>query len=309
LTTLYAAKSNKRIASSLHVDKMDDLQGLTGSIRALAPGQTTTIRLYDEKNDSSRSILGAVKKAYVHRPKSSLNLNAGLRDRSPGTNPIATADARQAMLAACIAAGKMRHTWRSLSKLHRNGSALDPGKEPDLLTREVSRNECSSDLATCIGGAQAGGATSEPPVVPLPYEGSQKRKHSGDHGDTSRCKPKSESGIEAASQGAHYKPFTPENLKNRDILDWMDDQPETAELVRCNAFSSQQVAAAPQEGSTRVVQFNAGHEATQSLEYLGINSLHAGTMSSPLHGDLRAVNHDLRTPGMWLNDGPRPSDG
>lgn len=135
-------------------------------------------------------------------------------------------------------------------------------------------------------------ATPGPPAAMLPVVSSQKRKHPNDEGDESlKDWPKSRSKTVAASKDLHGMP--PIKEKNQDIIDWMDEQPETAELVECN--TSPQVGFLPRSDSgARSVQFGTGHDAILPIEHRSSSPLQVESLGSPFSSVPRAGSQDPR---------------
>jgi len=127
-------------------------------------------------------------------------------------------------------------------------------------------------------------------------EGGQKRKYPGDHGDAAaRCRPRAEGMVKDAAHGAQSKLSAAG--KNRDIIEWMEDQPEATGLLTCGAFSSEPFLEACCDGGTTATQPNAGHKVTRSLEYPGSPELQAEKPKRRLTGTWRAASHDPRARG------------
>jgi len=244
---------------------MDDLLHIAGGSQA--PPERPMVHQVLAEGNSSWPILDVVKKAYVHRPKSASTPNVMPWRSAAGPNP--PAGFRRVESAARTAARKIRLPQNLLFKRYPRNVQLLLAEEPGRSAVETFGNSSTTESAADedIDDGQADMTFPAPAIPPatalLPFEG-QKRKHSGDHDDEySRGRPKSKCGLKAGSNDLQRKPSAKEN--NQGILDWMNNHPEAAELIRCGASSSEQLSARDFDSGVADVQPNVAHEGTQLL--------------------------------------------
>lgn len=253
-------------------------------------------RSRDEDGGSNQSIIDTVKKARVRRPKIVSAVDAMPEDDSPVLRPPGILR-RTLSAVSTVARETIRRPQELLFKrcVDGTGSTFTESEKPAQTT--LQDPEAQSTHHRGMGGDRANTTIPGVPAVVLPLEGGQKRKYlDGDGDGSSRDRPKSMRGSTAGSEIPQGRQSTEE--KNQVILNWIEEQPETAELIRRN--TSPQLGMKPRcSSSAASVQFDTDNTRILPLEHQSSLPLQVERLGSPLLSIARAGSQDPRMRGLF----------